>query len=44
LKEQLRYNKPSRLPDYFEETVSGITEFARPTKVVVVHGLEIATT
>lgn len=41
--ETLIGNKPPRLLDYFDDTVSGIAEFTRPTKVVVVQGLEIAT-
>jgi len=36
-------NKPPRLIDYFDDSVSGIAEFIRPTKVVVVHGLETTT-
>ena len=41
--ETLIGNNPPRLLDYFDDTVSGIAEFTRPTKVVVVQGLEIAT-
>jgi hypothetical protein len=41
--ETLIGDKPPRLLDYFEEDVSGIAEFTRPTKVVVVQGLEILT-
>lgn len=40
--ETLIGNNPPRLLDYFEDSVSGIAEFTRPTKVVVVQGLEIA--
>lgn len=41
--ETLIGNKPPRLLDYFDDSVSGISEFTRPTKVVVVQGLEVAT-
>lgn len=41
--ETLIGNKPPRLLDYFDDSVSGIAEFTRPTKVVIVQGLEVST-
>jgi hypothetical protein len=41
--ETLIGNKPPTLMDYFDETVSGLAEFIRPTKVVMIQGLEIST-
>jgi hypothetical protein len=41
--ETLIGDKPPRLLDYFDDEVSGVAEFTRPTKVVILQGLEILT-
>ncbi|MFM9909173.1 MAG: hypothetical protein ACKVOW_07490 [Chitinophagaceae bacterium] len=42
--ETLIGNKPPLLSDFLDDTVSTTAEFLRPTKVVIIQGLEILTT
>ena len=41
--ETLLSNRPPMLTDYFDESISGIGLFQRPTKILVIQGLEIGT-